>query len=346
MTVAIFLPNWIGDVVMATPTLRALHRHYGADARFVGLGRPYIADVLTGTPWLDELWPYDRHSTDPEIRGWRVASRLRHERADVAVLLPNTWHSAAVAWLARIPVRAGYVRYRRGPLLTVKLQPPRNGDRYRPVSAVDYYLQIAYRLGAPPEPWTLELTTTSEDERMADRVWDELGLRAPDRVVTFNSSGAFGAAKLWPDEYFAQLGRRVAAHDRDVLIPCGPAEAERADTIARLANHPRVFSLARFPPSIGLSKACVRRSGLLVSTDSGPRHFAAAFGVPVVALFGPTDIRWTDTKYAAERRLQLSLECQPCQQRVCPLGHHKCMKDLTVDEVYKEVSAALQDQPD
>jgi heptosyltransferase-2 len=343
VTVAIFLPNWIGDVVMATPALRALRRRFGPDARFIGLGRPYVADVLRGTSFLDELWPYDRHSRNRDIRGWRVAARLRRQHADVAVLLPNTWHSAAMAWLARVPVRAGYVRYRRGPLLTVKLRPPRAGDRYLPVSAVEYYLQLAYRLGAAPAPWTLELGTTSEDEHMADHAWSALGLRQPDHVVTFNSSGAFGAAKLWPDEYFAALANRVASvHDRDVLILCGPAEAERASAIARLAAHSRVFSLGGFPLSIGLSKACVRRCRLLVSTDSGPRHFAAAFGVPVVALFGPTDIRWTDTRYARERRLQLSLDCQPCQQRVCPLGHHKCMRDLTVDEVYKEVAAALQ----
>jgi heptosyltransferase-2 len=342
VTAAIFLPNWIGDVVMATPALRALRRRFGADARLIGLGRPYVADVLKGTSFLDEFWPYDRHSSDRNIRGWHVASRLRRQRAGVAVLLPNTWHSAAVAWLARVPVRAGYVRYRRGPLLTLKLFPPRDGHRYLPLSAVDYYLQIAYRLGAPPEPCTLELATTTEDERTADQVWTTLGLREPGRVVTLNSSGAFGAAKLWPDEYFAELATRVASrHDSDVLIICGPAEAERASTIARSSGHPRVFSLSGFPPSIGLSKACVRRSRLLVSTDSGPRHFAAAFGVPVVTLFGPTDIRWTDTRYGGERQLQLSLECQPCQQRVCPLGHHKCMRDLTVDAVYAEVAGLL-----
>jgi len=345
VTVAIFLPNWIGDVVMATPALRALRRHFGSDARFIGLGRPYVADVLTGTSFLDELWAYDRHSSDRDIRGWHVATRLRRQHADLAVLLPNTWHSAAVAWLARIPARAGYARYRRGPLLTVKLQPPRARNRYLPVSAVEYYLEIAYRLGAPAESWALDLATTPDDERMADEAWSRLGLREPERVVTFNSSGAFGAAKLWPDEYFAALAGRVASvNDRDVLIICGPAEAERASSIARLADHPRVFSLAGLPLSIGLSKACVRRSRLLVSTDSGPRHFAAAFGVPVVALFGPTDIRWTDTRYSGERRLQLSLDCQPCQQRVCPLGHHKCMRELTVDEVYREVAGVIGEQ--
>jgi heptosyltransferase-2 len=342
--VAVFLPNWIGDVVMATPLLRALRRHYGSDARLIGLGRPYVAGVLAGTPWLDEMWAYDRRSPDRRLRGWSVARRLRRERVATAVLLQNTWHSAAVAWLARIATRAGYVRYRRGPLLTLKLHPPRDGGTFRPVSAVDYYLQIAYRLGAAEEPWTLELSTTPEDERAADEAWSALGLRDADRVVVFNSSGAFGAAKLWPDEYFAQLADRVAADGYDVLMICGPAERERAARIAELAHHPRVFSLANRPLSIGLSKACVRRSRLLVTTDSGPRHFAAAFGRPVVALFGPTDIRWTDTRFAREIRLQLALECQPCQQRTCPLGHHRCMRDLTVEVVYAEVQNALNER--
>jgi heptosyltransferase-2 len=346
-TIAVFLPNWVGDVVMATPTLRALRRHYGNDARLIGLAKPYVADALAGMPWLDELWLYDRHSPDRRLRGWHVAQRLRAEAASVAVLLQNTLHSAVVAWLARARTRAGYVRYGRGPLLTTKLEPPRDAaGTLMPVSAVDYYLQIAYRLGAPLESWTLDVRTTSDDEQAADDTWRSLGLRSGDRVVAMNSSGAFGAAKLWPDEYFAELARRVAAvHDHDVLIICGPAERERAAAITRAADHPRVFSLSTSPLSIGLSKACVRRSRLLVTTDSGPRHFAAAFGVPVIALFGPTDIRWTDTRYDREIRLQLALECQPCQQRECPLQHHRCMRDLSVDRVFEQVTAVLNDRP-
>ena len=103
-----------------------------------------------------------------------------------------------------------------------------------------------------------------------------------------------------------------------------------------------MFSLGDTPLSLGLTKAVVKRSDLLVTTDSGPRHFAAAFDRPVVALFGPTHIEWTETYYAKEVRLQRKLSCGPCQQRVCPLGHHRCMRELSPTEVF----AAAERLPD
>ncbi len=110
---------------------------------------------------------------------------------------------------------------------------------------------------------------------------------------------------------------------------------------AAKADHPRVFSLADEPVSVGLSKAVIRRSRCLVSTDSGPRHLGAALNVPVVALFGPTEIAWSDTHYAREIRLQHAVDCGPCGQRECPEGHHKCMRDLSVETVFAAVRSAL-----
>src|SRR5207237_301497 len=122
----------------------------------------------------------------------------------------------------------------------------------------------------------------------------------------------------------------------------GPAEREIAREIAAKASDPRVVTLAkveRLP--VGLTKACMRRSRLLVTTDSGPRYFGIAFGRPVVTLFGPTDPRRTETRYAPETCLSLALDCQPCMARTCPLVHHRCMRDLSVDRVYSAVMTAL-----
>jgi len=211
---------------------------------------------------------------------------------------------------------------------------------------VDYYLKLAYALGCPVELPALELQTESIDEQLSDRVWHDAGIPPGATVVTCNSSGAYGVAKLWPDEYFRSLAHRVAdecgAH---VLFLCGPDERTRMRNLVQSAAHPRIASLAPYEPSIGLSKACVRRSNLLVSTDSGPRHFGAAFSVPVIALFGPTHMAWSDTHYERELRLQQELDCCPCQERVCPLKHHKCMRDLTVDTVFQAVRTMLTSNP-
>lgn len=343
MNVGIFLPNWVGDAVMATPTLRALRKRWGAAARLVGIMRPHIAEVLAGTPWLDAALRYDPRGRSPQQRGWRFLRRLRAERLDTVVLLTNSLRTGLLAWLSGARQRIGYARYARGPLLTQRLQPPCSGGRLAPSPVLDYYLQLAHALGCPSESPRMELATLPADEQAADRVWRKLSLPHPHQVVVFNSGGAYGAAKLWPTGYFATLARRiVTTTDLAVLVLCGPSEREIARQIVEQAAHQRVVSLAAQQPGIGLSKACVRRSRLMVTTDSGPRHFAAAFNVPVVTLFGPTHIAWSENHFDRAVHLQRDVPCGPCQKRVCPLGHHRCMRDLSVDEVYRAVIGLLE----
>ena len=260
----------------------------------------------------------------------------------VSVHLTNDFPSVLIARLGGVIESAGYARNRRGWMLTHALQPLRTGREYVPVSALDYYLEIAYALGCTAEVPRLELAVSPSDEHAADTAWRAFGLDRRDEVVLLNSSGAFGSAKLWPDEHFASLARRIVTElDRPVVVMCGPAERERADRIAVLAASPRVFTLARHNVSIGLSKACVKRAACLVSTDSGPRHFGAAFGIPVVALFGPTHQAWSDTHYPGEVRLQIPVDCGPCSQRECPERHHRCMRDLPVAMVFDAVQRSL-----
>jgi heptosyltransferase-2 len=327
---------------MATPALRALRRHFAPPDRLIGIMRPYLADVLAGTHWFDEQLYYDPRSRAATLRGWRFVRRLRQARLSTAVLLTNSLRTGWLAFVSGAAERIGYVRYGRGLLLNRKLYPPRDGRKLRPTPAVDYYLDLAYALGCPAEDTALELATLAQDERAADEVWEKLRLPSGDRVIVFNSSGAYGAAKLWPAEYFAELACRVVATlDRHVLVICGPNEREIAREIVYRASDRRVVGLTDERLSIGLSKACVRRAGLMVTTDSGPRHFAAAFDVPVITLFGPTHVAWSETHYAGAVHLQREVPCGPCQQRVCPLVHHRCMRELSVDEVYAAVERLL-----
>jgi heptosyltransferase-2 len=158
-----------------------------------------------------------------------------------------------------------------------------------------------------------------------------------------NTGGAFGAAKDWPAEHFSSLAQRIVQTlGMHVLVNCGPNERDTAREIARQAGDPRVVSLADQPQlPIGLTKACIRRAQLLVTTDSGPRFFGVAFGVPTVTLFGPTSTRWTRTHSALETSVSLGLQCQPCMARTCPLGHHRCMRDLSVEMVLARVGEQL-----
>src|SRR5207248_5111138 len=129
-----------------------------------------------------------------------------------------------------------------------------------------------------------------------------------------------------------------------VLVLCGPGERDLARQIVARARRPGVTSLADVPLSLGLTKACVRRADLLITTDSGPRHFAAAFDRPVVTLFGPTHIAWTETYHPKAIHLQKRVDCGPCQQRVCPLDH-RCMRLLTPAEVFNAAVELLTRNP-
>ena len=111
-----------------------------------------------------------------------------------------------------------------------------------------------------------------------------------------------------------------------------------------VADHPQVVSFAETEPGIGLTKAAVKNSDLLITTDSGPRHFAAPFDVPVVTLFGPTHIAWSETFYPNSIHLQLDVDCGPCQKRVCPLQHHRCMTELSPERVFAAAQSLLDRQ--
>jgi len=335
-TVALFLPGWVGDVVMATPALRALRRFFH-EGRLIGVMKPYVREVLAGADWFDTIVP---------LQGtWHTAWKLRRERLDLSILFPNSFRSAFVAWLAGRSRIVGYRRYGRGLLLSDPIEPERHADgslRIHPI--IDAYNRLAEYVGCAPPGHDMELFTLAEDEARADAVWDRAGLHRYPEVVLLNPGAAFGASKYWPAEYFAQLARDLSQRRRcGVLVLCGPKERELASRIAAEAGDPAVRALADLPVplSLGLSKALVRRCDLLVTTDSGPRHFAAAFDRPVVTLFGPTHIAWTETYHPRAIHLQKKVECGPCQQRVCRTDH-RCMKTLLPAEVLIAAEDLLQ----
>jgi heptosyltransferase-2 len=344
MRLGIVMPNWIGDAVMATPMLRALRDHLRHEF-ICGIMRPLIADTIAGSDWFDEIVYYDHRAKQRALGAWAVSRRMRQLRLNNVVLLTNSLRSGLLGWASGAVRRVGYARYGRGWLLTHPLQPKRDRRRLIPMSPIDYYLELLRPLGCSPVGHEMSLTTSSRDEQAADEAWQECNFAPGDSVIALNTGGAYGPAKDWPSDSFAELARRMANQlGVHVLIVCGPAERQKALHIEQLAAHPWVRSLANRPLSVGLTKSCLRRSSMAVSTDSGPRHIAAAFQVPVVALFGPTDPRWSENYHPLETRLSLELPCQPCGQRTCPLVHHQCMRELSVDRVFHAIATNWEER--
>ena len=338
--IAIFLPNWVGDVVMATPAIRAVRDRYPS-AELVAVCKPYVADVVAGAPWFSRVIPFDKRGPRDQ-RLWAVARKLRGSQTEAALLFPNSFRAALAARLGGCREVVGFARYGRRFLLTKALHATTDSrGRFVPSPVIDDYNRLAVALGAANPGHRMELFTTVADEAAADRVWERLGLSNYPRVVGLNPGAAFGAAKHWPAEHFAALARRLTQQvGCAVLVFCGPGERDVARRIAADSRSPHVYSLADSALSLGLTKAAVRRLDLLVTTDSGPRHFAAAFARPVVTLFGPTFIDWTETYYDKAANLQKPVPCGPCQLRACPLDH-RCMRDLSPDGVFTAAARLL-----
>jgi heptosyltransferase-2 len=334
MTLAVALPNWVGDAVMATPTLRALRARFPAE-RIVAVARPAVQQVLRPNPWIDAYIDVSKE----QVGFNRAAAALRRERAETGILLPNSFRSALLFWMGRVKRRIGYDRGGRGMLLTDRLRPEREGGRFVPGPMITYYLRLAEVLGAPTDERRMELFTTAEDEAAAAAAFEAMRLDAA-KTLILSPGYAFGPSKAWPAGHWAALAR--GARERFGLEPailCGGSEAPVAAAISGAlggcpAFHEKGITLAS-------ARAVVSRARAMVAIDSGLRHYAAAFAKPVVALFGPTDIRWTETWHSREVRLQAVVPCGPCQEPTCPTGSSECMYKIAPDEALDALAEAL-----
>ncbi len=339
MRIGVLLPNWVGDVAMATPTLRTLRKNL-PDARIIGIARPYLLSLLDGTSWLDATLAWEHKGRGRIARTWRLIQQLRAEKLDLLVTLRASLSAALLARLSGAKKTLGYARPGLGWLLTDPID--RDFSATPPTSAVDDYLHLISHLGLTSASRQLELATTPANEAAADGIWKRLALPSPDRIMLLSTGGAFGAAKHWPAEYCVSLGLRAADEfGLTTLVLCGPQERDAAAAIESAANHPQVRSLAREDVSFGATKAVVRRSRLMITTDSGPRHIASALGTPTIVLFGPIDPSASRNYQRESIELTVPLDCRPCARHTCPLGHHRCMRDLTVDQVLTAVSKML-----
>jgi heptosyltransferase II len=300
--------------------------------------------VLEGTPWLDEQWLLAPKAGQDEAHDWSLVSRMHQQHFDTVLFLERSFRATVLAWLGGAKQRVGYVRCGQGKLLTKRLEWPHHHKNSSGDSMVAHYFRLAEAIGCPSGSSELELATVERDEQSADLVWRNLGLRSDGRILLMNPAGLKGSAKLWPAEHFGALARRVASElNQDVLVLCGRKNREIARDIAKRASHARVFSLADQPLDLGTRKACIRRGRMMVSNESGERLIASAFGKPVITLSGPTLPEWSRLSKGRSSILSLDLDCIGCQNRVCPLRHHKCMQDLSVSMVYGEVAKLLEE---
>lgn len=320
--------NWIGDAVMSTPALAAVRATFPA-AEITLLANPLVGELLQGHPAIDWVMMFYRKGEHRGVVGrLRLARQLAQEKFDLAIILPNSFDSALIPWLARIPVRMGKASDGRSLLLThrfheVKVQDARH--------EVQYYRDLLSSFGICAEQSVPQLATTLQEDDAAAVFLETNGIAPEDLVVGINAGASFGSAKRWYPERFAAVASRLSSSwGAKVVLFGGPDEQEIVSEIEHhLAGN--CLNLAG-KTSVRQLMALVKRCNFFVSNDSGPMHIAAAFGVPLVAVFGPTDHAGTAPCSNKAIIVRHETSCAPCKLRVCPTDHH-CMTDVTVEDV-------------
>ena len=326
-------PNWLGDAVMCEPALRGLRRLF-PQASITLLVKPAVAGLFQSHPVIDRVFLYDDKGRHAGLAGkWRLAADLRREAFDLAVLFQNAFEAALLTGLAGIRRRYGYATDGRSLLLSDPVARP---NRRSPVHQVEYYWNMLKPLGLTGDPVRPELFVSAEEERrMAERL-AQTGITAEEVVIGVNPGSTYGGAKRWLPDRFAESAQRLcvslSASGRRpavMLIGAGGEEALGRDIASRLSVRTAVLSGAT---TIRELMAAIKRCHVLLTNDTGPMHIAAAFGVPVVAIFGPTDWRTTSPFGAQHALLRHPVECAPCMLRECPIDH-RCMTGVTVEQV-------------
>lgn len=328
-------PNPVGDLIMATPALRAIREGF-PEARISLLVKVHLRGLIEGSPWFDEVIGYDPQGIHSSWKGYlRLVKELRRQRFDLGLLLTNSFSSAWMLWLAGAKRRMGYNRDGRRLLLTHALDPsvewafqttPRNKG-YLPLPMVDYYLRLCEALDCRSQDPRVEL---SLDEKSMESAQSKLGAGGWDgkrSLLGINPAAGFGTSKLWTEEGFARVADALAErHALQPLLLTGPGEEGLARKIAERMRR-RPIDIGGAEVSLELLKALVSRCALFLTTDSGPRHIAVAFDLPTVVLMGPTDPRYSDLGHEKTLVLREEAPCSPCHLKACPTDH-RCMRGI------------------
>lgn len=332
MKILIRATNWVGDAIMALPALRAVRKHF-ADAEIAIVARPYVGDIYRDQGICDQLIPYDPKGLHA---GWagreRLAAKIRAQKFDVALLLQNAFDAAWLAWRAKIPERIGYARDGRSFLLTKALPVPKPGEI--PAHEKFYYLELLHRAGwleTVPDEKFIGLQISNEKRKTADEFLHKSGARPAVRRIAIGAGASYGSAKCWPPSRFAEVANRLQSEsDADVMLFGTTAEAGVSAAIAAELRRPPIDLTGR--TAIADLPALLSQCHIFIGNDSGAMHVAAAVGLPVVAVFGPTDPFGTAPVTPHCSIVQQRPYCSPCFLRRCPTDH-RCMTAVTGDMV-------------
>ncbi len=326
--VLVSCPNWVGDVVMATPVFDCIRLNY-PQAEVIGLIREYAFGVIKDGPWFDEVICCQ----DRTLRGFcRAVQAVRKVKPDLGFVFSHSQRSVLIAWLGGVKKIVGDKG--NGRSLFLHKGPDRSGQA--PAPMVDSYLDLCRAADLDVDVDTKpHLHFSNQVQVQAEHYVQALGLHPRDRVIGINPGAQFGAAKCWPPEHFARLADLLEEQTgARILLLAGPGERELSERICALSSA-KIVNTGQRPADLHLLKPLIKRCEVLISNDTGPRHYAVALDVPVVVIMGPTDPIYTHANLENQTVLRKELDCAPCHLKVCPRDHG-CMKSILPEEVLRE----------
>jgi len=320
--------NWVGDNVLALPTYRALHHRFRSEGGISVAAPQHIASLLSATGLFKKVIPWNGRTRD-RIRLLK-AGRFRR-----AVILPNSFHAAMVTYAAGIGERWGYSSDARGLLLTHSI----GRDRERGHQLDDYTALLA-AMNAPRV--VDEIPSIRLPVHIRERARKRLracGVRFDRPIFGLHAGGLYGRAKHWGDDRYGELAERLMESGNSVILLTSPGERQQAEAISE--NYGEIPIEGDSGDVLQLA-ATISHCSVVVTNDSGPLHLAAALAVPSVSIFGPTDPARTVIP-GATRVVRKPVTCGPCYERECPLRDHRCMTEISVDEVMTAAVGLLQE---
>ena len=330
--------NWVGDTIISFPTVHSL-RHLFPQAHISVLAKSHLAELWKANPDVDEVIPYDMPTGASRIFGeLQIARLIRDKTIDLAIILPRSFSSSLMVFLGGIPHRIGYKSEGRDWLLTERID---RDTEFLSRHRMYYYLHLIECLGHFPSFSLPTLSLNGTTERWADGFIAQNGLKG-ELLIGFNAGATYGEAKCWPPEMFVEVGRRLIKDYGAYILIFGssrPKEKNLNVTIAQGIGD-RCLNLSGETSLLQLG-SLLQQCRLLVTNDTGTMHVAAAVDTRVVAIFGPTDPRTTSPLGEKHVIIRRESPCSPCLKKVCPEGHHTCMRQITVHDVLTEIDGSL-----
>ncbi len=334
MKIVIRAPNWIGDSVLALSPIENLSQNLPKAQIWIATNE-WVKDLFISHDLIKGIIPLPGANNIKSLND--SAKKIRDHHFDAGILFTNSFISAFLFYLAKIPQRWGYSRDGRGLLLTKRVFP---GNLKNSIHQADYYMGLISGLGYKTLPPQLSFSLTQGEQKEAREKLLSCDVDFQHAVIILNPGASYGPAKRWPAERFAELGSLLQERNKATILITG-AENERAlaESISSLMLKKPINLSGQ--TSLRMLAGLISQSNLFVTNDTGPMHMANALKIPVVAVFGPTDPSVTGPYQEPSAVIKKDVPCWPCAYRECPFDH-RCMVSISPEEVYKACQRFLR----